>query len=124
VPTAELDGMTWFVRSLGALSGTVLGTVAGLFVLSLAQGNDVGVTVLLDSWQVVVGALVGGTWATLWTGWKVLPGAVGGVSGGVLAAVVGLLALPPTLGVPFETVVVQSVVILVVVPLLPTVNRP
>lgn len=124
MPTAELDGMTWFVRSLGALSGTVLGTVAGLFVLSLAQGNDVGVTVLLDSWQVVVGALVGGTWATLWTGWKVLPGAVGGVSGGVLAAVVGLLALPPTLGVPFETVVVQSVVILVVVPLLPTVNRP
>jgi hypothetical protein len=116
--------MTWFVRSLGALSGTVLGTVAGLFVLSLAQGNDVGVTVLLDSWQVVVGALVGGTWATLWTGWKVLPGAVGGVSGGVLAAVVGLLALPPTLGVPFETVVVQSVVVLVVVPLLPTVNRP
>lgn len=124
MPTAELDGMTWFVRSLGALSGTVLGTVAGLFVLSLAQGNDVGVTVLLDSWQVVVGALVGGTWATLWTGWKVLPGAVGGVSGGVLAAVVGLLALPPTLGVPFETVVVQSVVVLVVVPLLPTVNRP
>lgn len=82
-------------RLLGTINGTIIGAVIGLAILIQSTGNF--------SVSIVIAAFGGAFSASLFTGFKMIPGSFGGLAGGLVG--VGIAVFPiPLLAIPMPGV--------------------
>jgi hypothetical protein len=80
-----------FGRILGTLNGTLIGSIIGLAILNQYTGSF--------SISIVIAAFGGAFAASLFTGFKMIPGSFGGLAGGLVG--IGIAVFPvPLLAVP------------------------
>lgn len=78
-------------RILGTINGTVIGSVISLAILSQFTGNF--------SVSIIIAAFSGAFSASLFTGFRMIPGSFGGLAGGLVG--VGIAVFPvPLLALP------------------------
>lgn len=80
---------------LGLLNGTVIGTILGIVLLA-----QLGVA---PSASIVIAAVAGASAASVFTGFKPIPGTVGGIAGALAGVGISLFPLP-LLAIPIPSV--------------------
>jgi len=92
-----------------------LGSIIGIAALLIY--SDLSIALYSVVSMAGTGALVG----SVYSGFKWLSGILGGITGGLLAVAFAIAGIPPVPG--FDNWVISYTVVVIVVPLLPTVRR-
>jgi hypothetical protein len=102
-------------RIFSFINGIVTGSIIGIAALLIY--SDLSIALYSVVSMAGTGALVG----SVYSGFKWLSGILGGITGGLLAVAFAIAGIPPVPG--FDNWVISYTVVVIVVPLLPTVGR-